>query len=86
MGFINFKKNKQKKGKEKKKDKICIRCKFVIKEDDNYLHIEEFRRGKKIIENYIHKNCWDEQMRPRGLLLNMMGRANKLLDKAEELS
>ena len=71
-------------------EKICILCRRMIGDRDNYIKLEEWNKRRKLKEDFIHKKCWEffvDEKKQRGfvkkLALGMVGRANRLMDKAE---
>lgn len=45
---------------EKKKEKVCFRCKKKIENGSHYFAFEEWNGENFVRVDYAHKSCWDE--------------------------
>jgi len=63
--------------------KTCIKCNGEIKDIENYIRVEEFDYGKSIKVNFMYKKCWEEQMTKKAAIWGLIGRTDKLLQRAE---
>ena len=63
---------------------VCVRCKKEIFSKDDYLKLMEFLSGELKREEFYHKRCFDEFLKPKKLAMGMVAKTMNLLNKAEE--
>lgn len=52
--------NKSSKSKIKSTKRECVNCHKIIKSNEHYFLVREFKSGKKIEDKYCHKSCQDK--------------------------